>query len=311
MDDLTEARPGAGTILSWNYENRARDMTMMSTLLNRRFIYRFYHIAASVTANISRKPKIESYWAIRYLNAGDLVAPLLLKRYGFIPAFSYRNEAKLFSCGSLLDKIPENFSGFVLGTGLMWNVIKSLPNARILAVRGELTRNNIGAPKDTILGDPGLLVVNHMPKRYEKRYVLGIVPHFTEKEDYRLRNLISRYQKEICFINIQANPLTVLKHIDQCKYILSSSLHGMVFADSLGVPNAWTILSDRVQGKGFKFYDYRSALQWKRDPVLISGNEKLSDLIAQTSLPSLSVIEETKNNLVHAFRLFKQEFKRS
>ena len=87
--------------------------------------------------------------------------------------------------------------------------------------------------------------------------------------------LLRRYKKEILFINIQANPFTVLKQIDQCEYILSSSLHGMIFADSLCVPNMWTILSGRVQGKGFKFYDYASALKLERDPVLISGDDKL------------------------------------
>jgi pyruvyltransferase len=274
-----------------------------------RYIYRFQHIAASITGSVSHKPKIEACWANKEMNAGDLVTPILLKRYGFTPVFSYRNEAELFSCGSLLDKVSENFSGYLLGTGLMHgDVVKSFPNAKILAVRGELTRNNIGAPKDTILGDPGLLVSNYMTKRHEKKYVLGIIPHYTDKKDTRLHNLIRRHRKAILFIEIQANPLAVLKKIDQCEYILSSSLHGLVFADSLGVPNVWTILSGQVKGKGFKFHDYGSALKWKRDPVLISGNEKLAELVAQTSLPPLSVIEDTKNNLDYAYRLLKQEF---
>ena len=274
-----------------------------------RYVYRLNHIAGSVIGKVFAKPKIEACWANKELNAGDLVTPMLLKRYGFTPVFSYRNEAVLFSCGSLLDKVPEDFSGFVLGTGLMrGDVIKSLPNAKILAVRGELTRDNIHAPKDTILGDPGLLVAKFLTKRHEKSFVLGVIPHITDKQDLRVQNLIRRHQKEVHFINIQANPLAVLKQIDQCEYILSSSLHGMVFADSLGIPNLWIILSDRVQGKGFKFNVYGSAVKWKRDPMLFSGDEKLSELITQTSLPSLSVIEEIKNNLDHAFRLLKQEF---
>jgi pyruvyltransferase len=274
-----------------------------------RFVYKFYHLTTSFIGSVTRKPKINTCWAIKDLNAGDLVAPMLLKHYGFTPAYSYRNDATLFTCGSLLDRIPEDFTGFVLGTGLMHgDVIKSLPNARILAVRGELTRNNINAPKGTILGDPGLLAANYLAKRHEKQYVLGIVPHFTDKKDPRLQQLIRRYKKETLFIDIQTNPLAVLKQVDECEYILSSSLHGVIFADSLGVPNLWTILSGRVQGQGFKFHDYRSALQWERDPVLFSGEEKLSDLVAQTSLPPLALVEETKNNLDHAYCLLQQEF---
>ena len=284
-------------------------MTITSDWLNNRLIYRLYHLSASVTANISGKPKVETCWAIKDLNAGDLVAPLLLRRYGFTPAFSFRNEAKLFSCGSLMDRVPEDFSGFILGTGLMHgDLVKPLPNARILAVRGELTRNNIAAPKDTILGDPGLLVANSITTRSEKRFILGIVPHFNDKTEPRLNNLLKRYKKEIHFINIQADPVKVLAQIDQCEYVLSSSLHGMIFADSLGIPNMWTILSGRVGGQGFKFLDYRSALKHEQAPVLISGDEKLSELVAQTSLPSLSAIQETKNNLDRAYRTFKEEF---
>jgi len=274
-----------------------------------RFIYKFNHFAASIVGSIAHKPTVEACWAIKDLNAGDLVAPMLLKHYGFTPVYSYREEAKVFSCGSLLDRVPENFSGFILGTGLMHGeLVKSMPEARILAVRGELTRNNIGAPKDTILGDPGLLVANYMTERCEKRYVLGIVPHFTDKADPRLRKLLRRYKKEILFIDIQTNPLSVLEHIDQCEHILSSSLHGIVFADSLGIPNMWTILGDRVQGKGFKFFDYRSALKWDQGPMSIFGDEKLSDLLAQASSPSLSCVEESKNKLDYAYCLFKQEY---
>jgi hypothetical protein len=196
-------------------------MTIISRWLEHRLGYRLYHLAASVSATISRMPKIDTCWAIKDLNAGDLVAPMLLKRYGFIPAYTYRNEAKLFSCGSMLDRVPADFSGFILGTGLMrGDVIKSLPKARILAVRGELTRDHIGALKDTILGDPGLLIANTMTKRYEKRYVFGILPHFTDKEDPHLRKLMNKYKKEFLFIDIQANPLTVLRQITSANIFL-------------------------------------------------------------------------------------------
>ena len=273
------------------------------------YIYRLQHIIASVIGSVSHKPRIDAFWANKELNAGDLVTPMLLRRYGFTPVFSYRNEAILFSCGSLLDKVSEDFSGFVLGTGLMrGDLVKSFPHARILAVRGELTRNNIAAPKDTILGDPGLLVANYKAKRHHKRYVLGLIPHFTDKQNPHLNQLLSRYKKEIIFIDIQTSPMAVLELIDQCEYILSSSLHGMVFADSLGVPNLWTILSDRVSGKGFKFHDYLSTLKWERNPVPVSGDEKLSELISQASFPPLSVIEETKNHLDGAYQMMKQEF---
>jgi hypothetical protein len=38
--------------------------------------------------------------------------------------------------------------------------------------------------------------------------------------------------------------------------VLSSSLHGLIAADALGVPNAWIGLSDALRGGDFKFRDY-------------------------------------------------------
>ncbi len=252
--------------------------------------------------------KIGAYWFIRVRNSGDLVTPFLLKKYGFTPVHSYPNEAKLVSCGSLIERIPENFSGFMLGTGFIHeDLTKSLKNARILAVRCELTRDRLGAPKDTILGDPGLLVSRFLGKRQKKRYALGIVPHFNDKNDVRICKFHEKYREKILLIDIQRDPLAVLKEIDKCNVILSSSLHGLVFADLLCIPNIWMIFSDKVIGKGYKFNDYNSALKKRQFPLLFTGDENLSDLITQGSIPSNSIVEEVKANLDQAYCNLRKE----
>ncbi len=269
--------------------------------------YRLHLIAASFIGDVSRN-KIEAYWYIKERNSGDLVTPMLLKRFGFTPVHSYPGDAKVFSCGSLLEKVPAGFSGFILGTGFMHgDSVRTFDKARILAVRGELTRNNIGAPTDTILGDPGLLVSRFLTSRQKKQYALGIVPHYVDKKDIRIYKFCKKYSKEVLFIDVQHDPLSVLRKIDQCDFILSSSLHGLVFADSLGIPNTWMILSGRVSGKGFKFYDYNSALKKDQNPVNVSGDEKLSDLVAQANIPPSLIVEEVKNNLDYAYRLLRTE----
>lgn len=42
----------------------------------------------------------------------------------------------------------------------------------------------------------------------------------------------------------------------QCEFVLSSSLHGIIFADSYGIPNAHMNVTKQVSGGSFKFHDY-------------------------------------------------------
>lgn len=50
--------------------------------------------------------------------------------------------------------------------------------------------------------------------------------------------------------------LSVLKFIDESEFIYSSSLHGLICADSLGVPNTWIKVEKIHAHARFKFYDY-------------------------------------------------------
>ena len=49
-----------------------------------------------------------------------------------------------------------------------------------------------------------------------------------------------------------------LKQLNACDVVLSSAMHGLIAADSLGIPNAWMRLSDRLTGGDWKFRDYYS-----------------------------------------------------
>jgi pyruvyltransferase len=289
-----------------NQKDKKNGKAPQSRLMNK-YRYRLQHIASSIVGDFYHN-KINACWEIRNLNAGDFITPMLLRRYGFTPVHGYPQEALVFSCGSLMEKVPADFSGFILGTGFMYHdSIRSFDKARILAVRGELTRNKIGAPKDTVLGDPGLLVSRFLTIRQKKRYKLGIIPHYVDKEDKRIGRICQNYNRDVLFINIQSDPLDVVQNIDKCELILSSSLHGLVFADSLGIPNIWMVLSDQVSGKGFKFRDYNSALGKDQDPVSVAGDETLSDFMARASMPSGSTVKELKNKLDHAFCLLREE----
>lgn len=129
---------------------------------------------------------------------------------------------------------------------------------RYLAVRGELTRDSLGLPSDTPLGDPGLLVSRWIPQR-RRRFTAGIVPHYTQRDDPWVRDLASRLGDGCTVIDVRSSPTRTIQQIAACDIILSTSLHGVVVADSYGIPALWDIPRDSLTGGDFKFRDYESA----------------------------------------------------
>ncbi len=249
---------------------------------------------------------VSSYWWTEHKNFGDLITPLLLKHYGLEPKLTPVSKAKVIAVGSLLDGMPENYAGFIVGAGLISDTERHFKQAKILALRGELTRQRVSAEKTVVLGDPGLLTATLFNKRCSKRFTLGLIPHFVDKHHPYVQSFYKRYYKDITIIDVQQNPMTVIQQIDQCDSILSSSLHGIVVADALGIPNAWMKLSDNVVGNGFKFFDYASAIDRKLHPFVIHRKDKLVDLLRATRKVQ-GRVDEVKCQLDTVFKTLNKE----
>lgn len=254
-----------------------------------------------------RGNRIDAYWWDRLVNFGDRVTPALLRSYGFTPVWAPPKRAEVVSTGSVLEHVPDDFAGFIAGSGLIGpDVRRSFKNATVLAVRGRLTRDLIGAPEDTALGDPGLLALRFHGIRAKKRHALGIVPHYMDRDDVRIGSILRRLGRDVKLIRPLRDPGVVLEEIDACEAVLSSSLHGLVFADALGIPSGWVSLSDQVAGGGFKFHDYFSIFHAGREPVLITGRESLPELVGKTAPPP-DEIPLIKQGLDLAFLRLKSE----
>nr|MBP7323157.1 polysaccharide pyruvyl transferase family protein [Deltaproteobacteria bacterium] len=282
-----------------------RGLTRLDKLVGRTRsrLYRRYNRIKGLIVGTAHHNCIYAYWWDSIVNFGDLITARLLESYGFTPIHCSPKRAQVVATGSVLERIPEEYQGVIIGSGLIHGEsVRFFSRAKILALRGELTRQRLGAPEEIILGDPGLLIARLSQDRQKKRFVLGLVPHYVDHRSSSIRQILKNNRKEVCLIDPRRDPIKVVRDIDTCEFILSSSLHGLVCADALGIPSAWILLSDRVIGSGFKFRDYYSALRMKKNPTVISGYESLSALIRQTSLPDESVVCEVKTNLDEAFR---------
>jgi hypothetical protein len=210
----------------------------------------------------------------RVRNIGDAIAPYLLETVAGRPAVSARSSdlPYMLSIGSLIQtSTPQSF---IWGTGLIHPSagIGNPDPRRILAVRGKLTcaelvRNGIRVG-DVPLGDPGILIRRLLAPQSPaaSRFSLGLVPYVFDRDHPFF--LQAAKDPSIKVLDV-CDPVEVfLADIASCDAIASSSLHGLIFGEALGLPTVWLEVSDKVVGQGFKFADWFSlARNPQREPL--------------------------------------------
>lgn len=240
-----------------------------------------------VFLNLISKKNVRAYWWNRGINFGDLITPYLLERYGLKPVWSFPGQAAIVSTGSVLQHLPRDYTGEVVGSGLISDEIPSghLMNATVHSVRGRLTLESLGRGQDGNVGfgDPGLLSSKFVLRKKYPQWKIGLVPHFVDAENASIRELAKRFPDEIMVIDVCRYPQEVWEDLANCEVILSSSLHGIICADSMSIPTAWLNLSDNVIGDGFKFRDYYSAFGEEAQSYKLRGEESLDELSGMTS----------------------------
>lgn len=232
-------------------------------------------------------------------NFGDALAPLLLKRFANTEVDrSIVGRALIASIGSILEHIPAKWDGHILGSGrLKPNSRLSIASANILALRGPLSANGI---KGSIaLGDPGTLA-NELVGPQKKKYDLGILPHWRDKELVpRFMELIPK-SANIKIISPGSDPLTVVRQIGSCRRIVTSSLHGMIVADAFGGIPRRVEISPALQNEGgdFKFRDYSASIGTPFEP-------------GKMTEPSRRLVEDVKYSIFDAYQALEKALQES
>ncbi len=278
-----------------------------------------YFLCQKLPSIIKGKIKGNSIYAFwgKYPNFGDQLTPLILKKYGFTPIYSSYNpsfcfakKAEFISAGTILGSTPTAFDGIILGSGLD-DEKKQFPYAKILGVRGRLTQKNLGLEnKDIILGDPGLLVSYFFPEAVPKKWLLGIIPHFVDKNDPIIDRWMQKFSPNANLIDVQGKPEIVINEIKMCENIISSSLHGLVVADSFGIPNVMFAIRKNIPKKlDYKYIDYYSALGIDLSVLEADGNETLEYIISRVSSKNEFVVP-IKEKLHQSFLSLKHHLNR-
>jgi pyruvyltransferase len=190
-------------------------------------------------------------------NFGDELCPDLVALVSGRPVvYADPSDCQLVALGSVMEhafRAKRSEPVPIWGTGFIREDSPTMPDRVIPhAIRGPLSASRVdGSPA---LGDPGLLA-RYLIGYTVKRFHVGLVPHYTDME-LPIARSFGDLVPDSTIISPLQEPREVISQIAACDVVLSSSLHGLIVADSLGVPNVWVELSDNVAGAGYKFRDY-------------------------------------------------------
>ncbi len=191
----------------------------------------------------------------------------------------------LLFIGSIIEAYM-NHKSIIWGAGAIGGKVQlSISPYKVLSVRGPLTRNyllknNIDCPE--VYGDPALLLpILYQPKATTKRYTYGIIPHYVDLSSNKVKSLVKTLNSDCTIISLRnySSWQDVIDKVNACKFIISSSLHGLIISDAYGIPNVWVEFSNNIAGNRFKYRDYFASFKRKTtDPIIVTKDITESEI---------------------------------
>lgn len=239
------------------------------------------------------------YWK-KVLNLGDTLGPVIydwmLQRKQIDPLQPTRKTFHLMTVGSIIASIG-HYDATIWGSGI--HTFKAVANISkrkryrkfdIRAVRGPVTRdvliaNGYACPE--VYGDPAVL----MPYIYTpegittKEYEVSAILHFSQA-DKLLPAGINRIAIET------GDYKHFIDEILRSKKVISSSLHGIILAESYGVPAVYLTMGKEE----LKFYDWYHSTGRRSVRVATTIEEAL--MMEPMELPDLN---KMRNDLLNSF----------
>lgn len=272
---------------------------------------------------------------INSLNFGDAINKLFWKILTNSTVYYNDNELYYLTTGSIMCLADEK--SIIFGTGFIsqhgdigGGDFKSTSNRKIkkphsvIAVRGPLSRQKlldfeIDCPEN--YGDPLLLMpcINYNCLEINKN-IIGIIPHYIDKNNNNYKLLKKNLEKDkyiVKFIDIEvgSNHKKLIDDINSCKYIISSSLHGVIMGIVYKKRTIFVEFSDKVVGNSFKFQDFFKSININYKNINTYDTKILDNVInvdykylVSTGVKLISLIpfitKEKKTELTNKYKKF-------
>lgn len=200
-----------------------------------------------------------------------------------------KDEEHYITTGSIMCQVNKN--SIILGSGFISDKadlggrkFKSQANKKyvipkkVISVRGPLSRKKmidfgIDCPEN--YGDPLILMpcIYRKQKKIEEN-IVGIIPHYIDKNNnniFKIKEELekNKYKVKIIDICVGRRYNKLINEINECKYIISSSLHGVIMGIVYKKKTIYTKVSNKVIGGSFKFQDFFKSIninyEYKKD----------------------------------------------
>lgn len=268
--------------------------------------YLFFSEKFVDTLGFTGRPINLFWWRPRSgINLGDEIGPHIVSHVSKrkINKASIQ-DADLLSVGSILSWPPARFKPYnIWGSGTLQPGKIDSAKYKIHLLRGPLTKSLLNIPYSVPYGDPGILCSQVWEGSKDKVYEWGIIVHLNQrKQDWVDR--LQKNSKNSILINLNDKDIPkVMRLISSCKKIASTSLHGLVIADSYRVPNIWLWRGALHSGGQWKFFDYFSGIN--RDYVDNVDPEAIDSLdgvvLKAGQFGYFSKIESVSSQIISAF----------
>lgn len=215
-------------------------------------------------------------WRPDFLNFGEELGPVIVAKLAKQKTkWVEPQDAQIISIGAILDWSPAEIPlkpGTIVWGGSCCNGGGKVPDRglNIVHTRGPLSAKRLGL-KDVPFGDVGLLGAPLLGiKRKPSKTVGLIIGHVDDRlfKDDQWKDVKLIRVKDNINNDPEAHVRKVCEQIAECGVIISSSLHGLVVADSLGIPTTRYVLRRPGGGPKFRFDDYYMGIGEEPLPAL-------------------------------------------
>lgn len=205
------------------------------------------------TRKKAEKNKVNLNYCHDFKNVGDNISPIIVKYAAELNGVEINQEINetrhLYGVGSIITAGAQDCT--VWGSGLLNTKILGRLYSRkldIRSVRGPLTRIVLmdqGYNVPEVFGDPAILMPLIYDPKVDKKYPVSVITHTNEGTELPDGN--------IHIIDVQTDDYKqFVEEIKASELVISSSLHGIIFAEVYGVKAI--LLKPSVDL--FKYFDY-------------------------------------------------------